>query len=360
MARRLSFDRVLFATVLLLVGLGLVMVYSASMVFARGDTVINPLFLRQSMAACLGIIAMLIAMYVDYRLLAKPLVVYGALVLVMILLASVLFTPSLNNTHRWFFIGGLSFQPSELAKLVLVLFLADQVGRKRDRLNTRAALLPCTVVTALMAVLVFLGGDLGSTILLLVPAVAITFLAGLSLKLMAVSSMAVAPLLIGGALVAPYRLRRLMAFLNPEADPHGDGYQVLQSLIAVGSGGLTGLGPGNSLQKLHYLPSPHADFIFAIISEELGFIGATLVVMLFGLVLWRGVLAGLHAPDDFGRYLAWGFTSLVVVQALVHLSVVLGLLPTTGVPLPLVSHGGSALVATMAACGVILNVSQHA
>lgn len=360
MARRLSFDRLLLAAVLMLVGLGLVMVYSASMVVAGNTAGVNPIFLRQAAAAAIGLVAMLVVMHIDYRLLGKPLVVYGALAGVLVLLASVLFAPSLNNTHRWFFVGGLSIQPSELAKLALVLFLADQVSRKRDRLNTRAALLPCTAVTALMALLVFLGGDLGTTVLLLVPAMAITFLGGLSLKLMAMSGLAVTPLIIGGAFAAPYRIKRLLAFVDPEADAHGHGYQVLQSLVAVGSGGIGGLGPGNSLQKLHYLPSPHADFIFAIIAEELGFIGATAVVGLFGVVLWRGIRAGLEAPDDLGRYLAWGFTCLLVVQAFVHVSVVLGMLPTTGVPLPLISHGGSSLVAMLVCCGVILNVSQHA
>lgn len=358
MARRLSFDRVLFAAVLLLCGLGLVMVYSASLVFAPTGAM-SPLFVRQALAAAIGLVAMLAVMHLDYRWLGHRLVVYGALIVVLTLLTAVLFAPSVNRTHRWFFIGSISFQPSELAKLVLVLFLADQVSRKRDRLNTRVALLPCAIVSALMALLVFAGGDLGSTVLLLVPGVTITFLAGLSIKLMAMGALAALPLLAIGAWVAPYRIRRLMAFLHPLADPKGDGYQLIQSLIAVGSGGLSGLGPGNSVQKLHFLPSPHADFIFAIIAEELGFLGSIAVVALFALVFWRGVRAGLRAPDDFGRYLAWGFTSLVVVQAMVHISVVLGLLPTTGVPLPLVSHGGSALVVTMIASGVILNVSQH-
>ena len=157
----------------------------------------------------------------------------------------------------------------------------------------------------------------------------------------------------------PYRFKRLTGFLHPELDPLGSGFQPLQSLIAVGSGGLFGLGPGNSLQKLYFLPSPHADFIFSIVAEELGFLGAMLVIALFAVLLWRGILAGLEAPDTFGQYLAWGLTAFLVGQALIHVSVTLSLVPTTGVPLPLISHGGSSLVTSLVACGLLLNVSQH-
>jgi cell division protein FtsW len=157
----------------------------------------------------------------------------------------------------------------------------------------------------------------------------------------------------------PYRLRRLVEFLDPGGDPLDAGFQQMQSLIAIGSGGLFGLGPGNSVQKLYFLPSPHADFIYSIAAEELGFLGALVIVALFGVVLWRGLLAGWRAPDTFGCYLAVGFTVLIVAQALIHVSVTLSLLPATGVPLPLLSHGGSSLVTTLAACGLVLNVSQH-
>jgi len=160
-------------------------------------------------------------------------------------------------------------------------------------------------------------------------------------------------------MAVPYRRARLFAFLEPERDPLGSGFQALQSLIAVGSGGLLGLGPGDSVQKLYFLPYPHSDFIFAIVAEELGMIGALLVVGLFGLLLWRGVRAGLRAPDPFGRYLAWGLTTVVVLQALINISVAVALLPTKGIPLPFLSYGGSSLVVSMTACGVLLNVSQH-
>lgn len=361
MARRLAFDRILFAAVMLLVGLGLVMVYSASAVLARQrGLAVNPYFIKQTVAAVVGIGAMLLAMHIDYRQLRRPAVVYGLVVGVLILLVAVLFAPALNNTRRWFFIGGLSIQPSELAKLALIPFLAYQINKKRDRLNHWTVLIPCAFLTGLMVTLIYMGRDLGTAVLLMVPAFALVFLAGLSWHFLAIGGLVLMPVLIGTIMMTPYRLKRWTAFLDPDADPLGHGFQVLQSLIAVGSGGLFGRGPGNSLQKLHFLPSPHADFIFAIVAEELGFIGAMAIVGLFSVVLWRGLRAGLRAPDDFGRYLAFGFTSVLVVQAFIHVSVALGMLPTTGVPLPLISHGGSSLVTSLIACGVILNVSQHA
>lgn len=361
MARKLAFDRVLFATVLMLLGLGLVMVYSASaaMVRARGLS-FNPFFIKQCAAAAIGLVAMGITMHIDYRILRRPMVAYGIAGFAVALLVAVLFTPTLNNARRWFFIGPVSVQPSELAKLVVILFVAYQLERKADRVNSYALLVPCAFLTALMAALIYLGRDLGSTLLLVLPPFVMVFLAGISGRFLALGAGMVLPLVAMAIALEPYRFKRWMAFLNPEADPLGFGFQPLQSLIAIGSGGIFGLGPGASVQKLHFLPSPHADFIFSIVAEELGFVGAALVLGLFGLLLWRGLEAGMAAPDDFGRYLAYGLTILIVSQALMHISVALSLMPTTGVPLPLISHGGSSLVTTLTACGLILNVSQHA
>ncbi len=357
MARKLVFDRGLFVTVLLLTGLGLVMVYSASAVFARES--FNPLFVKQAIAALLGLVAMLVAMHVDYRVLSRPMVIYSLLLGVMVLLVAVLFTPALNNARRWFFVGGVSVQPSELAKLVLIPYIAYQIDRKSDRLNSYVFLVPCALATALMAGLIVLGRDLGTTLLVCAPPLVMIFLAGLRIRYLVTGAAILVPMIVLAVVTEPYRWKRFTAFLAPEADPQGAGYQPLQSLIAVGSGGVFGLGPGNSVQKLHFLPSPHADFIFSIAAEELGLLGALGLVALFAVFLWRGMVAGQKAPDAFGRYLAWGFTCLVGVQALIHMSVALSLLPTTGVPLPLISHGGSSLLTTLVACGLILNVSQH-
>ena len=360
MARKLAFDRVLFTAVVIPVGLGLVVVYSASGPMAqRSGMEWNGLFVKQAMAALIGFGCMLIVMHLDYRLLKKPEVLYPALFVVFVLLIAVLFSPEINGSRRWLRIAGFSLQPSEIAKLLIVPYVAYQIDKKKDRLGELVFLLPTLGIAGLAALLVLTGKDLGTASMIGAPALLMIFLAGLSLRWVLGGAAVLLPL---GALViiaSPYRRERLFAFLDPEAEPLGRGFQLLQSEIAVGSGGLTGLGPGNSLQKLHYLPSPHADFVFAIVGEEYGFFGSLIFIGLFAVVLWRGVLAGLNAPDTFGRYLAWGFTAMLVVQATLHMSVGLGLVPTTGVPLPLISHGGTAMVMSLIAAGWILNVSQH-
>ena len=358
MARKLVFDRRLFAAVLVLTGLGLVMVYSSSAAFVR-ERPFNPYFAKQALAALIGLAAMGVAMHIDYRWLRRREVIYPIVLGTLALLAAALLGPSLNQTQRWFFIAGVSVQPSELAKLALVPYIAYQIDRKADRLESFSLLGPCVGLTLVMAGLILLGRDLGTTILLIVPPLAMFFLAGIPARHLVAGGLMVTPLLAVAVAFEPYRFRRLMTFLDPEKDPLNAGFQPLQSLIAVGSGGLFGLGPGNSVQKLHFLPSPHADFIYSIVAEELGFLGAVAVAALFAVILWRGVVAGYRAPETFGRQLAWGFTFLIVTQALIHVSVTLSLLPATGVPLPLVSHGGSSLVTTLAACGLVLNVSQH-
>jgi len=360
MAKKLAFDRILFTGVVLLVGLGLVMVYSASAPMARAQgQAVNPFLVRQFAAAALGFGAMFALMHVDYRRFKDRRLLYPLLAGAVTLLVVVLFGPELNATRRWLFVGGVSVQPSELAKLALVLFVAYHLDRKRDRINSRELLMPVAVATLVVAGLVVLEPDLGTAVMLAATAGMMLFLAGLSWRFLAVGGALVVPL---GALLVylePYRRARLFAFLDPERDPLGSGFQALQSLIAIGSGGVVGLGPGNSVQKLYFLPYPHSDFIFAIIAEELGMIGAVVVVALFGLLLWRGARAGLHAPDPFGRSLAWGFTALICVQALLNISVAVALLPTKGIPLPFLSYGGSSMAVSLAACGLILNVSQH-
>lgn len=361
MPLKLVYDRWLFGVVLALLGLGLVMVFSATTALARENGAgVNPYFLRQAAAAAIGLVGMGVAMHVDYRRLRPPLVANSLVALAAVLLFAALFAPALNNAHRWLFIGGVSVQPSELAKLAIIPFVASQIERKSDRINSLAFLLPTAFVTGVVAILILLGRDLGSAILVATPAFALVFLAGLSVRYLAAGALFLAPAMALAVFSEPYRLRRLLGFLDPESDPLGWGFQPLQSLIAVGSGGIFGLGPGNSVQKLHFLPSPHADFIFSIVAEELGLIGAALLLGLFATLLVRGARAGLHAPDTFGRNLAWGLTIGLAVQALVHASVALSLFPTTGVPLPLVSHGGSSMVTSLVACGLILNVSQHA
>ncbi len=365
MAKKLASDKVLFTCVVLLVGFGLVMVYSASSAVARSEAsrgaglLGNPFLVKQGLAAALGMALLLVAMHVDYRLLKRPLVAWGALGVVVALLVAVLFSPELNGTRRWFFLGGFSLQPSEIAKLALVPFVAYQLERKQDRIDRPELLVPVGLATALVAGLVLLEPDMGTAVLLVAAVLVMVFLAGLPWRYLATGAVALVPLLFALMVSADYRRQRLLTFLDPEADPLGAGYQVLQSLIAVGSGGVLGLGLGNSAQKLFFLPQPHSDFIFAIVSEELGMAGALVVVALFLVLLWRGLRAALHAPDAFGRHLGIGLTALLVLQAFINISVAVALLPTKGIPLPFLSYGGSSLVASMAACGVLLNLSEH-
>jgi cell division protein FtsW len=364
MAKKLASDKVLFTVVVLLVGFGLVMVYSASSAVARGQVgedspVGNPFLVKQSVAAGIGLVAMLVAMHVDYRRLKEPAVIYALLGVVVVLLGAVLFQPVLNGTRRWFFVGPLSIQPSEIAKLVLIPYVAYQIDRKQGEVNRPELLLPVVVAVALVAGLILMQPDYGTAVLLLGTALMMVFLAGLSWRYLAFGGAVLAPVLAVLVWSEGYRRARLFAFLDPEADPLGAGYQVLQSLIAVGTGGVFGVGLGNSGQKQFFLPHPHSDFIYAIVAEELGMVGALAVVALFLVLLWRGVRAGLHAPDLFGRYLAFGLTSVLVMQALINVSVAIALLPTKGIPLPFLSYGGSSLVVSMTAAGMLLNLSEH-
>jgi cell division protein FtsW len=358
MPTKLAFDKVLFTTVVLLLFFGLVMVYSASSAFVAGQG-ISQFLVKQSVAAGLGLILMVCLMHVDYRKLRNPLVVYGLLFGVLGLLVAVLFAPPLNATRRWLFVGGVSVQPSEIAKLAVVLFLAYLIERRGEQVNDPKFLVPAGVVVALVAALIYQEPDLGTAVLLAASAFLMTFLAGLSWRFM-IPLAGVVPVVLGALVMAEeYRRQRLFAFFDPEKDPLGSGFQALQSLIAVGSGGVFGLGPGRSVQKMYFLPHPESDFVFSIVAEELGMIGAVLVLAAFAVLAWRGARAGLKAPDAFGRYLGWGFSGLLVMQALLNVSVAVALLPTKGMALPFISYGGSSLVVTLAICGVLLNVSQH-
>jgi len=359
-AKKLVFDKVMFTTVVLLVGLGLVMVYSASAVVGGQSALgFNRIFLKQVLAVGLGGLAMLAVMHVDYRKYRRASIVYGILGAAVGLLIVVLFSPPVNGTRRWILAGGLSFQPSELAKFALVVYVAYLIDRTQAREGDRELLLPTCFVTGLMVVLILLQTDLGTALVLLAAAGLMLFLAGLRWRYFLLGSAALVPLIWVLVVAVPYRRQRLLTFLDPEKDPLNHGYQAMQSLIAIGSGGIFGLGPGESLQKLHFLPYPHSDFIFAILAEELGLIGAVGLLALFAVLVWRGVRAGMNAPDLFGRHLAWGVTGILVVQALIHASVAVALMPTTGIPLPLISYGGSSMLVSLAGVGLLLNVSQH-
>lgn len=360
MAKKLAFDPVLFTAVLVLVVFGLTIVYSASVATAkdnRGSE--SALMMKQVAAAAIGIVVMWLLMHVDYRLLGSRPAVWGLFALAAGLLSIALLSPTLNNTNRWLIVAGMSFQPSELAKFAVVPIVAYQLAKTGDLRENRRFVLPAMVASSVLAALVLAGRDLGTAAILISTVALLFFLAGLPLWRILLAGALVTPVLVAAIAFEPYRRARWLAFLNPESDPLGSGFQALQSLIAVGSGGIVGLGLGQGVQKLHFLPYPHSDFVFSIVAEELGLAGSLLLMSLFAVLLWRGARAGRRAPDAFGRYLAWGLTGALSIQAAVHISVALALLPATGITLPFVSYGGSSLVASLASCGVILNVSQH-
>ena len=362
MARKLRSDKWLFVATLALVCVSVVMVYSASAMMAL-DKFQQPYhyLTRQLMWAVLGMAVLSIVMRVDYRTYRNEQVIWGFIGLVALLLVAVLFSPRINGSRRWFGFGGFGIQPSELAKVAAILFTAYMLDRRMHRIDdVKYALLPIAVVVGGLGLLIFVEPDLGTAVAMFLVVAVMVLAAGLHYGYVAVAGGLAALLLAAAALSADYRWRRIIAFLDPWADPNGAGYQIIQSLIAVGSGGWLGRGLMGGMQKLFFLPEPHTDFIFAVISEELGFVGATVVVACFCVIAWRGLRAAIAAPDRFGAFLALGITAMVVAQAMINLSVVLGLMPTKGISLPLVSSGGSSLLVNLAAIGVLLNISQHA
>ncbi|HEX7793259.1 MAG TPA: putative lipid II flippase FtsW [Vicinamibacterales bacterium] len=362
MARKLKSDQMLFVATLLLVCLSVIMVYSASAVVAMERFQQPYLFLtKQLMWATLGIAVLWIVMRVDYKMYREPVFIWSSLAIVGLCLIAVMFSPPVNNARRWFSIGGLGIQPSELAKLAAIFFIADMLERRMQRINELGyGLLPIAIVVGALVGLIVIEPDFGTAMTLALIAAVMVFAAGLSYTYVLGAILLALPLVAGVAMSAGYRRRRLLTFMNPWDDPLGDGFQIIQSLIAVGTGGVTGKGLMAGVQKLFYLPEPQTDFIFSVISEELGLIGATLVILCFCIITWRGLRVALNAPDRFGAFLALGLTTMVAVQAFMNMSVVLSLMPTKGIPLPLVSFGGSSLLINLVGMGVLLNVSQYA
>jgi cell division protein FtsW len=364
MARKLKSDKLLFTSTLVLVCASLVMVYSSSAVIGLEQYHQRPTYFlwKQATFALLGLALMPLLMKVDYRNYRQPLVIWTALGLIgAALVGTLVFGPRLNGARRWFGIAGVGVQPSEFAKIVVVFFVAAILERRMERIDDlRFSLVPVGIVLGSVVGLIMLQPDLGTALSIIVIVAAMVFAAGINYRyivgLLLVSLPAAYVVLMG----ADYRRRRMTVFLNPWEDPLGNGFQVIQSLIAVGSGGVFGRGLMAGVQKLFYLPYPHTDFIYAVIGEELGLVGTTVVLACFCVIAWRGLRTAMRAPDRFGAFLALGLTAMIVVQAFFNISVVLGLLPTKGIPLPFVSFGGSSLLASMIGMGILLNVSQHA
>ena len=362
MARKLAPDKWLFAATISLALFGVVMVYSASAIMAERDNGYEFHYvIKQGVWVAIGFGVMLLMMQFNYQLLKNRRLVYGLLFICTIALLSVFAFSPINGAHRWIKLPGASLQPSEVTKLALIIFLAyfleKRAGEEGDFWRT---FLPCGMVTAFLAGLVVIEPDFGTAMMLVLIFTVVIYTAGARVMHLA---MAAAPALVVAAgllIFVPFRMKRLIVFLDPWADQQGAGFQVVQSLIAIGSGGSNGLGFAQGKQKMLYLPFAHSDFIFAVIGEELGLVGALAVVAGFALFLWRGVRTALLAPDRFGMLLSFGIVASIVAQALFNISVVLSLVPTKGIPLPFISYGGSSLVPTLAAVGILLNVSLHA
>ena len=361
MARKLQSDKWLFLATLALICASVVMVYSASALVALERFQQPYLFVtRQVMWAAVGVAVLSIVMRIDYRTYRNDRLIWLLLGLVGFMLVAVLFSGPINGTRRWFGIGGFGIQPSELAKLAAIMFTALILERRRHRINEVGySLVPIGLIVGGLVGLILLQPDFGTAVSLLVVIAMMVFAAGISYRYLLGAALLMLPALYVILMQADYRRRRLLTFMDPWADPLGDGFQIIQSLIAVGTGGVFGKGLMSGVQKLFYLPEPFTDFIFAVISEETGLLGASMVVLCFCVIAWRGLRTSLRAPDSFGAFLALGITMMLVLQAFVNISVVLGLLPTKGIPLPLVSNGGSSMLINLLGVGVLLNISQH-
>ena len=378
MAQKLKTDWILFTAIVVMVFFGLVMLYSASSVMAQlkyGSS--WHFFGRQLAWLAVAITAMMLLKRMHYRTLHNPAVAFASIGVALVLLLGVYFADGAH--HRWLRLGPLGLQPSELAKPALVIFLAFFVTLRARAINNRYTLLPAALAVGLLTAGVGLA-DLGTPIVMIATVVVVFFVAGLEWRYCAIALSVAAIGVVFLVASKPYRLKRVVeffdpgyklvdrldsggrvkAYLNTSLGSRDTNYQGEQSKIAVGAGGPLGLGLMQGKQKLLYLPEAHTDFIYAVVGEELGLLGSLVVLAGFVVILWRGLRAALYMPDEFGRYLALGVTTLVVVQAFMNISVVLGLIPNKGIPLPLISSGGSSLVSTLASLGILMNVSEHA
>lgn len=362
MIKAKHFDHILLFVVVALMGIGLVMVYSASSVTSLAKMSDGLYFFkRQLIWVVIGLLSMIIFSNIHYKSLEKfaiPLLGIAVFFLILIFVPGI--SRDVGGARRWIRFGSIGFQPSEFAKLCFVLYLAHSISSKQDKMKSLTqGVLPDLLITGLLFGLILKEPNLSSAALIGGTYITLLFLGNGSL-------LHIGGMISGGAILvvslvfqAGYRMRRFWAFLNPWATARTSGYHIIQSLIAIGSGGIWGLGLGQSRQKFFILPERHTDFIFAIIGEELGLIGATIVILLFLILVWRGLYIASRAPDSFGFLLASGITAIISFQVIVNIAVVLSLMPTTGVTLPFVSYGGSSLVFLAIATGVLLNISRY-
>lgn len=361
MQRRARPDLVLLGAILALLAIGIIMVYSSSAVkgYLQYDDPYH--FLKMEILwVVLGLAAMYISMRVDIRFLrrwVKPVLLTAVVLLILVKVPGI--GRKVNGADRWIGLGPLSIQPSEVIKLAMVLVMSHIMAVDPYKIRSfRRGLLPVLGLLGVIAGLIMLQPDLGTTLAIAGTTFFMLIAAGARAGHLFALGGAGLGMVVAAIAAAPYRMRRIFAFLDPWADPSGKGYQTIQALLALGPGGLFGLGLGQSRQKFLYLPENHTDFIFAMIGEELGFVGAAIVVLLFFLVAWRGFKVAMGAPDAFTGFLAVGLTAMVTIQAMINMGVVSGLLPVTGITLPFLSYGGTSLVFTMLGVGVLLNISR--
>ncbi|BAM47719.1 stage V sporulation protein E [Amphibacillus xylanus] len=355
-------DWKLVIVICLLVTMGILMVYSASSIWANYKFD-DPLYFgkRQFLFATIGLIAMFVVSHIPYhtwRKYSKHILITCIVLLVLVLIPGIGLVR--GGARSWIGVGAFSIQPAEFIKLGLLIFLSDRVAERQKEITSfKKGLGPLLLLIFFCFGLIMLQPDLGTGLILVGSCIILLFIAGAQIKHFVFLAILGLAGLTGLIASAPYRINRITAFINPWDDPLGNGFQIIQSLYAIGPGGLFGLGYGNSLQKYFYLPEPHNDFIFSIIAEELGFIGATIILLLFLYLLWKGVQIGINAPDKFGSLLSIGIVLQVSLQVIINISVVIGLIPVTGITLPFLSYGGSSLTLTLAAMGIVLNISRY-
>jgi cell division protein FtsW len=359
-----TYDRHLLFAVLLLVGIGIVMVYSASSALALKKYGSSFHFLKkQALFSLIGMVVLVVFSHIPFRVYRS--LTYPVLLTSLGLLVAVLVSGaglSAGGSQRWMRLGPVTFQPVEAARLALVFYMAYSLSKKRDGLRQfRIGFVPHVLVLAVFAVLLMLQPDFGSVVIFSALVWVMMFVAGVPIRHLLSALLLMAPLAYYLMVGAAYRIRRLVSFLDPWQYPDGEGYQIIHSLMAFGTGGLWGTGVGKGYQKLFYLPEPHTDFIFAVIGEELGFLGVVFILGLYGIVLWRGISIAFRCRDEFGMYMALGITTAIGLQVSINLGVALGLLPTKGLTLPFLSYGGTSLLLNMASIGILMNIgAQHA
>lgn len=363
MTKKLQIDWYLAFAAIALTTFGLAMVYSASALLSLRESdgaTQFAYFFKQLAYAVIGLILMFLATRFDYDWLRRSPVVLGLLGATFVCLLAVFAFPKINGAHRWIRLAGFSFQPSELAKITLAVYLAAFLARREQHMHDLGkTLAPSIVIFGLLAGLTILEPDLGTTLVLTAIFGSIYFVGGAKILHAALLGALCVSAAAAAVILAPWRMARIMAYRDPWADAENKGYQLIQSLLSLGSGGTWGEGYAQGVMKMHYLPYGHSDFIFAVIGEELGLIGCLMVLMVFGLFMWRGILAAWRAPDRFGKLLGTGIVSGITFQTLFNISVATGLVPTKGIPLPFISYGGSSLVLTLLAVGILLNISQY-